>query len=152
MIVVSHNRRDGGNKFIFIVIIVIKADSDCGNYSHNRRDGGNKFIFIVIIVIKADSDCGNYSHNHRDGRNKFIFIVIIVIKADSDCGNYSHNHRSFSMTYKPWGTPVLYSVPELLSGSPKLRLMSHVRNLGDRLSYKSKQYIIDVRYVCTLMY
>ena len=66
----SHNHRDGGNKFLFIVIIVIKADSDCGSYSHNRRDGGNKFIFIVIIVIKADSDCGNYSHNGRDGRNK----------------------------------------------------------------------------------
>ena len=32
------------------------------------------------------------------------------------------------------------------------KLMSHVRNLGDRLSYKSKQYIIYVRYVCTLMY
>ena len=59
----------------YLFIIVIKADSDCGNYSNNRRDGGNKkFIFIVIIVIKADSDCGNYSHNRRDGRNKFLYL------------------------------------------------------------------------------
>ena len=27
------------------------SDSDCGNSSHNRRDGRNKFIYIVIIVL-----------------------------------------------------------------------------------------------------
>ena len=38
-----------GINVYFIGVIVIKADSDCGNYSHNRRDRGNKFIFVVII-------------------------------------------------------------------------------------------------------